>query len=251
MTVLIALAAVGSLLLGAVVKGVLGIGLPMVAIPLLTLVAGLPQALAIVSLPVAAANLMQVWQFRRAGRKPRVLWPFLLAGAAGTAAGTVILANVHEAWLELILSVLLAVYIAMRLLRSVARLGDRGATAVAAPAGLAAGLLHGTTGISGPLSITFFHAQRPERPEFILATGLVFLVFTLVQIPMLGATGIFGAEAALAGLAGLPAVAAGLWLGNRLARRMSARVFDRLILAVLCWTAGALAWRAIPALLGA
>ena len=53
---------------GGIVKGLLGVGLPMVAIPGLTLIVGLPNALAMVSVPVALANLWQVWQFRQAPR---------------------------------------------------------------------------------------------------------------------------------------------------------------------------------------
>jgi uncharacterized protein len=236
---------------GATVKGIIGIGLPMVAIPGLALIIGLPQALAVVSLPVLAANLWQVWQFRDAGRGDRVIVPFILVGGVGTAIGTLILVSLPEAWLELALAAMLIAYIALRLLSPEISLSPGTARRGAAPTGLAAGILHGATGISGPIGITFFHAQRPDRPRFIFATGAMFAAFTLVQVPMLGATGILGWEALTAGIVSLPAVAFGLWLGNRLARRVDQRLFDRLVLVVLAWTAGALLWRGIGGILGA
>jgi uncharacterized membrane protein YfcA len=235
------------LLAGGTVKGLLGIGLPLVAIPGLTLIFGLPAALAMVSLPVAAANIWQVWQFRRAGTLWRVLLPFVAAGALGTATGTMILISIAEIWLEIALAVIMIAYIAFRIGQPDWRLSAPLARCSAAPVGLAAGLLHGTTGIAGPIGITFFHAQALPRPAFILATGSMFLCFTLVQIPVLGLTGVLGQEEALVGAMGLPAVALGLWLGNRLAWWVDPVQFDRLVLVIMGWTAAALLWRAVGA----
>ncbi|MCO6381513.1 MAG: sulfite exporter TauE/SafE family protein [Vannielia sp.] len=233
---------------GATIKGLLGIGLPMVAIPGLTLVFGLPTALAMVSIPVAAANLWQVWLYRRTEGIWPVLLPFVCAGALGTALGTIILVSVAEVVLELALAAMLVAYIVFRVAQPGWALSGRRARAGALPVGLAAGMLHGATGISGPIGITFFHAQGLQRPQFILASGVMFLCFTLVQIPMLGATGVLGGSEALVGIVGLPAVALGLYLGDRLARRVDPVLFDRLVLLVLGWTAGALLWRAVGAL---
>lgn len=236
---------------GATVKGLLGIGLPMVAIPGLALFIGLPQALAVVSLPVLAANLWQVWQFREAARGDQATLPFVLSGGVGTAVGTLILARAPEAWLELALAVMLTIYIALRISTPDLQLARQQARKIALPIGLAAGVLQGATGISGPIGITFFHAQRPDRPRFIFATGAMFACFSLAQIPMLGATGILGREALTAGIASLPAIALGLWLGNRLSRRVKQRMFDKLVLVVLSGTACALLWRAFGGFLGA
>lgn len=238
------LAAVTLLLVGATMKGLLGLGLPMIAIPGLTLLFGLPQALAMVSIPVAAANMWQVWQFRRAGGVFRILLPFIVAGGFGTVIGTLILASVAEVWLEITLAVMLIGYIALRLFNPTFLVDPDRAVRFAIPTGVGAGLLHGATGISGPIAITFFHAQRVGRDGFILATGSVFLGFTLVQIPVLSAVGILDVGSISVGIAGLPSVALGLWLGNRLARYVDAALFDQLVLAVLGWTALALLWHA-------
>ena len=83
-----ALAAVALLFAGAFVKGILGLGLPMIAIPGLTLLVGLPQALAICVLPVALANAWQVWQFRKTRVDLHMLAGFVTAGAVGGAIGS-------------------------------------------------------------------------------------------------------------------------------------------------------------------
>ncbi|MBM9593168.1 sulfite exporter TauE/SafE family protein [Roseitranquillus sediminis] len=239
------LAAVGLLLVGAFVKGILGLGLPMVAIPGLTLLVGLPQALAMCAIPVAVANAWQIWQFRGA-RSARGLLPrFVVAGGIGTAVGTWMLASVPSALLEVALAVMLVVYLVLRLANPGLRLGHLVARRLAPGVGLASGLLHGATGISGPIAVTFFHALRLPREDFILATGTMFLGFTVVQLPALAAAGILGSQAVVVGLLGLPAVAAGLMLGNIAARKVDTRLFDRLVLIVLAWTAATLIWRAV------
>ncbi len=241
---LVILAAFCIMATGATIKGLLGIGLPMVAIPGLTLLYGLPQALATIAIPVAAANAWQVVQFRRAERPAGVLLPFMIAGGAGTVVGTMILASVAEIWLETTLAFMLLGYVILRLRRPNLVIRPDQARRMAMPTGLIAGLVQGATGISGPIAITFLHAQRLARESFILSTGAAFLAFILFQIPVLGMTGIMGTSAVATGLLGLPAVAIGLWSGNRLARYVDAVLFDRLLLTVLVGTSAALFWRA-------
>lgn len=228
---------------GATLKGVIGVGLPMIAIPGLALLFGLPSALAIVSFPVLAANLWQVRQFRTAARRGTVLIRFLALGGCGTVLGTLVLVSVPEATLKLILAVMLVAYIVLRIYSPDMGLDLRRARVFAGPSGLVAGLLHGSTGISGPVVITFFHAQQSDRPQFIFATGAVFAGFTAVQIPVLALTGVLDVEILALGLAGLPAITLGLRFGNLIARHVDKGLFDRLVLVVLGWTAVVLFWQ--------
>lgn len=243
MTGLAILVALLLLTTGATVKGLIGVGLPMIAIPGLALFFGLPAALAIVVLPVLAANLWQVWQFRACYEPGGSVVRFLIAGGCGTVLGTLILISVPERALELTLAAILTGYIVLRLTNPEIALGAGRARRIAPPIGLSAGLLQGSTGISGPVVITFFHGQRPSRPEFVFATGAVYATFSGVQLMSLAVSGVLTLDRLAAGVAGLPAVALGLWLGNRIARHVDQRLFDKLVLVLLAWTAAALVWK--------
>ena len=242
---MITLAALFTLFLGACVKGILGIGLPLIAIPGLTLVVGLPTALAICSVPVAFANAWQVWQFRHARDSAPVLPRLLLAGSLGMLLGTWLLASVQPQYLEAAVALVLAAYVALRITSPAFGLGADRARRMAPGVGLAAGMLQGATGLSGPIGITYFHAMRLGRPHFILATGSMFLLFSSLQVPLLGVIGAADAATLRIGLMCLPAMAAGLIVGNRLAARLKGRVFDWLVLGVLCWTSLSLLYRAL------
>ena len=64
--VILALATAAMLSLGGLVKGVLGVGLPLVTVPLLSLVLPAPQAIGMLVVPVLLANLIQAVQGVRA-----------------------------------------------------------------------------------------------------------------------------------------------------------------------------------------
>jgi len=61
-----------SFCVGGVVKGAIGVGLPMLAVPMMSLVMPTPQAMALVAVPVVGSNLWQVWTERsKKGKEPR------------------------------------------------------------------------------------------------------------------------------------------------------------------------------------
>jgi len=245
---MITAAAFAFILLGATIKGVIGIGLPMIAIPMLTLVVGLQDALAIVVLPTIVANAWQVWQFRQGGAERVPMRTFLVSGAAGLAFGTWLLASIPSSWLEVMLSLLLMVYLYQRLASPDLTLPTEHAVKLAPIAGFASGALHGATGISGPIGITYFHSMRQTRPDFIYSTGLMFLGFTAVQAPMLTTAGFLTKDTFLTGIICVPAVMLGLALGNAASRRVDARLFDRLVFLVLVWTSLSLLWPTVSRL---
>lgn len=62
---------IAAFVLGGLVKGTLGVGLPLVVVPLLSLVLPSPTAIALVSVPVVASNILQVWQASPGSRQVR------------------------------------------------------------------------------------------------------------------------------------------------------------------------------------
>ncbi len=246
---MIAAAAFALVVAGGMVKGVLGIGLPMVVIPTLTLLVGLPTALSILAIPMICSNLWQVWQFRNRTSRSIPMGLFLASGAVGVGVGVWLLANIPGHWIEAGLGVLLLLYLALRFAQPDMVLSPARAARIAPVIGVGSGALHGATGISGPLGVTYFHSMRLTRPDFVFCTGLMFLGFTLVQLPLLYAAGFFDVDTARLGLLCLPAVALGLVVGNWIARRVDKVLFDRLVLAIIVWMTVSLLWRSVPQIL--
>lgn len=138
--------AVAAYFIGGVLKGAMGFGLPILAIPLMTLSHPLPVVLSVAILPTVLTNVVQLWTFR-AHRDLPFLPIFLILGAVGLCFGGVILSRLNHAWIEVALGGMVLAYLASRLRPAQApRLGHRGH---APYYGFLAGMVHGTTGLSG------------------------------------------------------------------------------------------------------
>jgi uncharacterized membrane protein YfcA len=218
---------------GGLVKGATGMGLPLIATPILAAFLGVPHAVAVMSLPILFTNTWQVWTYWADLRTLDFLPPMLLTGAVGTVLGTWLLAALPEKALALALAVLLIAYVVLRLRRPDLSLTRRRGRRLAPGMGAAAGLLQGATGISSPIAVTFIHGMRLSRTAHVGAVSAVFLALGIVHVPALAAAGILDGPRLLQGLfAILPALAL-MPLGAWLASRLSQKAFDRVILGLL------------------
>jgi len=231
------LAIVVALGLGGVVKGVTGMGLPLVAIPVLAGFVGVPHAIAIMTLPILFTNAWQIATLRRAAGGLAFLAPMLVAGAVGVGLGTFLLVSLDEAMLSLTLAAMLVAYVALRLVHPEFRVGARAARVAAAPVGLAAGVLQGATGVSAPIGVTFIHAMRFDRDTHVFAVSAMFGMFAVAQTAAIAYAGLLTGPRLVESAIALAPAAIAMGLGQRLARRFSRETFDRLILALLAVTA--------------
>ncbi len=222
-----------TIFLGSVMKGAIGIGLPLLATPVLSMVVGVPGAVAIVSIPIVATNARQVVKFRAEVAQQRYLAAFLLAGGVGVVIGTLVLVNAPVALLQIGLGSAVLVYLATQLFMSPLVIPVERSGVLGGPVGFLTGLLQGAVGISSVASITFLQALRLERRAFIGSISSMFLMFSSIQIVALLVEGTMTLEYAGLGLLSLVAAWAGMWVGDRFASRMTATIFRRIIFAML------------------
>src|SRR5712691_17668 len=76
------------LVVAGMAKGVTGMGLPLIATPVLAGVFGPRLAVVVITIPILAANSILVLQGWRRVRALRGIWLFVLAGIIGSAIGT-------------------------------------------------------------------------------------------------------------------------------------------------------------------
>ena len=224
-----------ALSLGAVVKGATGMGLPLIALPVLASFFGLQHAIGLMVIPLIVTNGWQIWRFRDAARAPQMgfmPW-FLISGAVGVALGTWALVALPERALELGLGIILLGYVALRLLTPHFALSEAAARRWGPLAGTGGGILQGATGISSPIGVTFIHAMALDRQAHVFAVSAMFLVFSLVQWPALWATGVMRPEWLLQGLLAMIPILLFMPVGQWISGRLSRTAFDRVILGFL------------------
>jgi uncharacterized membrane protein YfcA len=226
--------------LGAFIKGVTGMGYPVVAVPLISLALGVEEAVVIVALPNFAANSFLCWEARDARGESRDVGLFIGLGIVGAVLGTLVLVDAPEEPLQITLALTVVAFVVLSLRRPELRYSEMTTKRWAAPVGLLAGLFQGAIGASGPVVGTWFHGYRLTPRGYVFTVTIVFGVTGLAQILVLGGQGAFTVEllwaSALAGLAVLCATP----LGLRLRRRLEDTGFARAVLAALVISAVAL-----------
>lgn len=218
---------------GSLVKGITGMGLPVIALPLLTYFLGLPHAIGILMLPIFVTNLIQAVQMRAAWPEVRFLWPLLAATVPGLAVGTWLLVVLSPQLLMLGLAALLFVFIGLRILSPRATIAHRTAGRAAPWVGVVTGFVQGSTGLCAAVFVPFLHSIGLDRRALVLMISLVFVVLAVVQLGAFVIADLFEPVYLLEGLVALIPVAIFMPLGNRLGQRASREVFDRVFLAVL------------------
>ncbi len=230
---------------GGLIKGATGMGLPLVALPILTAFLGIQHAVALICLPVVVTNVWQVWRFRAAMWEGYFLPAMLLGGVGGVVVGTWLIVSVPERALSLTLSLLVFVYIALRLGNPNFVVPRRWGKRLAPVFGFGAGTLQGATGIGSPVSVTFIHAMRLGRAAHVFAVSATFLLYTCVQFPALMVAGVMTWQIALESLVAIIPAFVTMPIGNWLAGRASQATFDRFVLALLAALALELAWKSL------
>lgn len=218
---------------GFFVKSSVGMGAPLIAVPFMAAFLGVEQAVVIMTLPLVVANVWLLWEHRAAVRETRLVVPLLSTGVFGAAVGSWLLVHVDDRILSLVLAAVIVVYIIRFFTHPDLQLSATLARYLSPGVGFTAGLMQGSTGISGPLLATYLHSLRLEKRVFVFSVTVLFQTFGIVQIISLAALGRYTPTRLLESFIAFLPVLVVFPLGIRLSRRMSAKVFERAIVVLL------------------
>ncbi|NND84708.1 MAG: sulfite exporter TauE/SafE family protein [Acidimicrobiia bacterium] len=230
---------------GFFVKGVTGMGGPMLAIPVMAGFVGIEQAVVVISVPSLVANTWLLWEHRGSAGDTKAYLPSMLtAGFFGTLAGAYLLRELDDVVLSWVLAGVVIAYIVRYLTNQEFRIGERLAKWLSAPVGLVGGALQGATGVSAPVLATYLHGLRLDPSVFIFSITVPFWIFGIVQyvgywtLDMLTWDRIGqGAIATIPALMVVP-------LGMRISRRIKKKTFEYAVLGVLLASVIRLIWSA-------
>ncbi|WP_169160935.1 sulfite exporter TauE/SafE family protein [Azohydromonas caseinilytica] len=236
-------AGLGAVLLGAFVKGTLGIGMPLVAVPLLSLGMPATQAMAVMAMPVLVSNAWQVWDSGVSRHSVRRFLPLIAASMAATLLTVpMMLALSARALNQMLAAVVLGalVLLCLPLRLEVPPERERWWSV---GVGTLSGVLGGVSSLAGPVIVSYLVSLRLPREVFIGSISVIYLASALPLYASMATHGRLGAaDLALSALALLP-MAAGLALGQRLRGRLGERWFRRVLLGFLAAVALVLALR--------
>jgi uncharacterized membrane protein YfcA len=231
-------------LLAGFVKGVIGLGLPTVAIGLLGLVMSPSQAAAILVVPSLVTN---IWQLATGGDVKllaRRMWPMLTGVCVGTFAGAVWLPpNNGQAsrWL----GVALIIYAALGLVKVHFKVRHRDETWLGLIVGFLTGVATVATGVFAIPGVPYITALEFDRDRMVQALGLSFTVSTITLALALAYQGQIQGSIAWPALIALGVALAGMWGGQLVRGKIKAETFRLFFFLGLLLLGGHLALRGL------
>jgi uncharacterized protein len=207
------------------VKGVIGMGLPTVAMGLLCLSMPAADAAAILVIPSLVTNVWQLLAGPALRGLIRRMWGMLLGVTLGTVVATGLLVKSSTEAATISLGVALILYALSGLAGLKFTTAQQHDIWVGQIVGAMTGMVTGATGVFVLPAVPYLQSLRLEKEELVQALGLSFTVSTIAL-----AAGLMRMSALHMSSAGLSAASlgpalGGMFLGQVLRRRISAGVF--------------------------
>lgn len=227
------LAAIVALFAGGLAKGVLGVGLPMIALPLLYTSVPIREAVALMYGPVLIMNLWQTFQGGWFLTALKRFWPMMAAVIAGTWLGAKTLVGIDGQTLQIVVGITVAGFSLVNLLQPKLAVPAKHALWLSIVVGLTGGFFGGLTLFIGPAVIMFMVALRVPKDEFI---GTIALVYLLGIIPT-GITyiieGVLRTEHIVPSAIACVPVFIGMLVGQRIRGHVNEETFRKTLLIAL------------------
>lgn len=217
----------GAFLLAGTVKGVIGMGLPTVAMGLLGLVMLPVQAAALLVVPSLATNVWQMLAGPAFGAALKRFATMMIGVCAGIFLGIGLLTGGAASLASALLGGVLAIYGVLGLTAArvtVPRHAERWLSPVV---GVVTGFLTGATGVFVVPAVPYLGSLGLERETLIQTLGLSFTVSTVALAAGLAATGQLPAYVATTSALALVPAFAGMFLGQAIRTRIHPDVFRR------------------------
>lgn len=221
------------LFLSALIRQLTGFGHALLAIPLVTLVVGIRIASPLVTLAgvvIGAVATARTWRMV----EYKSLWPLVTASILGIPLGIWLFQHAPEALVLRLLGGVLIGYSAYCLLTP--NLPYLQSGLLAWLFGFIAGILGGAYNTSGPPIVIYAGLRRWSPTVFRATLQPYFLMTSAIAASGHLWAGLWSKEVIWLFLYSLPAIAVGLWIGERLTLRMSKENFNRLIYSFLILT---------------
>lgn len=213
-------------LVAGIVKGIVGFGLPTVALALLAATVGLKPAIALTVFPALLTN---IWQGLAGGHLVLLLKrlaPMLVMIVAGVFLGTMLLVQADAKVLTIFLGCLVIVYALTGLMRLQIPKAGRSEVWMSPVLGVVNGTVTGITGTFIVPGLLYLQALDLPRVQLVQAMGITFSLSSAVMALSLSRVSLLPADLAIISIAATVPAFVGMWLGQWLSSRLTDMQFN-------------------------
>jgi uncharacterized membrane protein YfcA len=211
------------------VKGVLGQGLPTVAVGLLALIMSPGEAAALIVIPSLVTNVWQAWSGPSLAPLIRRLWPTLSAAFVGTFLATIfglgLLTPEAASVARRALGGALIVYGLLGVSRVQLRVPPASERWLGPPLGVATGIVASATGVVMFPIIPYIQALGLQRDDLVQAQGLSFMVSSFALMFVVLGNGTLNTANAAASIGAMAVSFIGMFLGQYVRQLIRPDVF--------------------------
>ena len=224
----------------ALVHGLLGLGFPMLATPLLTLTSDVREAVVLLLLPTLSINMINVIRGGHWRQSIGKFWPLALFGAAGSLLGTHLLVHTDPDPFKILMALMILVYLNIHRLGVRLQWVSRHVLLASAIFGLVGGLLAGTVNVMLPALIIFALEMDLKPLVTVQVFNFCFFFGKLSQAAVLVDQGFIGWPQITGSISVICIALIALIIGMRFRERIEVDIYRRWLKRVLAIIAGLL-----------
>jgi len=214
----------------------MGMGLPLVSVPVLAGFLDVEQAVKIMIIPSVVLNFYPAFTHRAGAGEVPELKRILLGALPGAIVGAAILQYASPLFLETSLAIWIFSYLALRFAHPNFRLTTTFRQRWSPLVGASAGALQASTGISAPVVAPYVDSLKLKPEAYVFAVCVCFGTFALAHLSVVSVAGVLDRDTVIQGLLAIIPALIFIPIGVRARRLISQRGFDifiRITLAVM------------------
>jgi uncharacterized membrane protein YfcA len=223
-------AVVCSLIVAGLLKGTIGVGMPVVALPLLSLFIDVKSAAMLLSMPLIFSNLPQALEGGKTGRCLVQLMPVILGMIPGLFLGVRVLLELDANVAKIVAGLVLMGVSGVTLLAPKLQLQSRLVLPTGITFGFFGGILGGIAAMPGPLVFIFMLAKGLRGKAFTKEASLYLVVSAGLLAILLTASRQFSWLDVSVSMAAMLPVMLGMHLGQHMRDKIAAETFRKLVL---------------------
>lgn len=235
----------GALLFAAYVKGITGLGFPLIATPVVALLLDIRTAITILIIPNIVMDITQIF---RGGFLTAIFRRFawlLLFTVVGVFLGTKILILLPIWALNLTLGFMVLAFVASNISHFDFIIPFSVERFLSPTVGFTSGLLAGMTNVSGPALAVYLYSLKIPKPLFIKSIATIFIVTKVSQLIAVSTWGLFTSSTLRLSLEVTLLILLGFYAGLKTQDRVNQKTFNHTLLILLFVTGVTLIVRAL------
>jgi hypothetical protein len=225
--------AVAVLTFAGLVKGMVGVGFPVVAMSILTVFMDPIVAVGLVSIPVLATNGWQAFKAKNYAVVFRRFWPLIVTLVVGTWIGGLAVAQVDTNVLLGAIGAVAVMFSLFSVLSPDLNVSSGSQKFFGPLTGVVAGVMGGLTTVHGPPVMMYLLALNLKKDEFVGTVGMIWFCGSIPMVIAYAYKGVLGPTEILWSLLAIIPSFSGLYFGSLLRDKINQKVFKNVMIAVL------------------